>query len=132
MALDKILNVECSTYNFKESVEKTKSWLKSVSAFANTKGGSLFFGIDDSGDIIGLERAQADAEFISQEIKAHLDPIPDFELIPHKSEDKVIIEVKVPEGRQTPYYYTIWMGTVQLSSVWEMKVFKQRNISCSL
>ena len=107
MALDKILNVECSTYDFKESVEKkkTKSWLKSVSAFANTKGGSLFFGIDDSGDIIGLERAQADAEFISQEIKAHLDPIPDFELIPHKSEDKVIIEVKVPEGRQTPYYY---------------------------
>ena len=84
MALDKILNVECSTYDFKESVEKkkTKSWLKSVSAFANTKGGSLFFGIDDSGDIIGLECAQADAEFISQEIKAHLDPIPDFELIP--------------------------------------------------
>ena len=44
MALDKILNVECSTYDFKESVEKkkTKSWLKSISAFANTKGGSLF------------------------------------------------------------------------------------------
>ena len=133
MALDKILNVECSTYDFKESVEKkkTKSWLKSVSAFANTKGGSLFFGIDDSGDIIGLECAQADAEFISQEIKAHLDPIPDFELIPHKSEDKVVIEVKVPEGRQTPIT-TILMGIVPLSSVWEMKVFKQRNISCSL
>lgn len=30
MTLDKILNVECSTYDFKESVEKkkTKSWLK--------------------------------------------------------------------------------------------------------
>lgn len=107
MTLDKILNVECSTYDFKESVEKkkTKSWLKSISAFANTKGGSLFFGIDDSGDIIGLECAQADAEFISQEIKAHLDPIPDFELTPHKFENKVVLEVKVSEGRQTPYYY---------------------------
>ncbi len=107
MALDKILNVECSTYDFKESVEKkkTKSWLKGISAFANTKGGSLFFGIDDLGHIVGLEYAQADAEFISQEIKAHLDPIPDFELIPHKSEDKVVLEVKVSEGRQTPYYY---------------------------
>ena len=107
MTLGKILNVECSTYDFKESVEKkkTKSWLKSISAFANTKGGSLFFGIDDSGDIIGLECAQADAEFISQEIKAHLDPIPDFELTPHKSENKVVLEVKVSEGRQTPYYY---------------------------
>ena len=54
MALDKILNVVCSTYDFKESVEKkkTKSWLKSVSAFANTKGGSLFFGIDDSPDFV--------------------------------------------------------------------------------
>ena len=107
MTLDKILNVECSTYDFKASVEKkkTKSWLKSISAFANTKGGSLFFGIDDSGNIIGLKHAQADAEFISQEITAHLDPIPEFELIPHKSEDNVVLEVKVSEGRQTPYYY---------------------------
>ena len=110
MKLDKILNVECSTYDFKASVEKkkkkkTKSWLKSISAFANTKGGSLFFGIDDSGNIIGLKHAQADAEFISQEITAHLDPIPEFELIPHKSEDNVVLEVKVSEGRQTPYYY---------------------------
>ena len=107
MTLDKILNVECSTYDFKASVEKkkTKSWLKSISAFANTKGGSLFFGIDDSGNVIGLEHAQADAEFISQEIKAHLDPIPEFELIPHKLEENVVLEVKVSEGRQTPYYY---------------------------
>ena len=46
MTLGKILNVECSTYDFKESVEKkkTKSWLNSISAFAITKGGSLFFG----------------------------------------------------------------------------------------
>ena len=107
MILGKILNVECSTYDFKASVEKkkTKSWLKSIYAFANTKGGSLFFGIDDLGNVIGLEHAQADAEFISQEIKAHLDPIPEFELIPHKSEDKVVLELKVSEGRQTPYYY---------------------------
>lgn len=107
--LEKILNVECSAYDFKESVErkKTKSWLKSISAFANTKGGSLFFGIDDSGKAVGLQNAQSDAEFISREIKAHLDPAPDFELIPHKVEDKTILEAKVSEGRQTPYYYVL-------------------------
>ncbi len=101
------LKVECTTYDFKESVEKkkTKSWLKSVSAFANTKGGSLFFGVDDDGNVVGLKNSQSDAEFISQEIKAHLDPLPDFELIPHETEGKIVIEVKIPEGRQTPYYY---------------------------
>ncbi len=107
MKLSEILKVECTTYDFKESVEKkkTKSWLKSVSAFANTKGGSLFFGVDDDGNVVGLDDSQSDAEFISQEIKAHLDPLPDFELIPHKTEDKIVIEVKISEGRQTPYYY---------------------------
>ena len=43
------LIVECSAYDFKEMLErkKVKSWLKSVSAFANTDGGSLFYGVND-------------------------------------------------------------------------------------
>ena len=101
------LNVECTVYDFKESVEKkkSKSWLKSISAFANTRGGSLYFGIDNSGEIIGLKNPQEDAEFISQEVKSHLDPIPDYELIPHKFGEYIVLEIKVPEGSQTPYYY---------------------------
>ena len=41
------LIAECSAYDFKEMLErkKVKSWLKSVSAFANTDGGSLFVSI---------------------------------------------------------------------------------------
>ncbi len=44
---DNILIAECSSYDFKEMLErkKVKSWLKSVSAFANTDGGSLFYGV---------------------------------------------------------------------------------------
>ena len=42
------LITECSAYDFKEMLErkKVKSWLKSVSAFANTDGGSLFYGVN--------------------------------------------------------------------------------------
>lgn len=45
---DNILIAECSSYNFKEMLErkKVKSWLKSVSAFANIGGGSLFYGVN--------------------------------------------------------------------------------------
>jgi ATP-dependent DNA helicase RecG len=45
---DNILIAECSFYDFKEMLErkKVKSWLKSVSAFANTDGGSLFYGVN--------------------------------------------------------------------------------------
>ena len=40
---------EATECDFKVALEvkKPKSWLKSVSAFANGIGGTLFFGIDD-------------------------------------------------------------------------------------
>lgn len=102
-----IFRVECSSYDFKQEVErkKTKNWLKSISAFANGTGGSLFFGVDDDAQIVGLENPQSDAEFISRTIKDHLDPVPNFSLIPHHEEEAFILEVNVKSGTQTPYYY---------------------------
>ena len=49
----KALIAESTAYDFKLMIEekKPKSWLKSVSAFANGLGGSLFFGIDNEGTI---------------------------------------------------------------------------------
>ena len=48
---------EATEYDKKQAVEKKKikSWLKSVSAFANTAGGMLIFGITDKEEIVGLE-----------------------------------------------------------------------------
>ena len=73
---------EATEYDKKVSLEakKPKSWLKSVSAFANTLGGSLIFGISDDDEIVGLETPNADAEKISEIIKTKLDPIPDSNL----------------------------------------------------
>ncbi|WP_280219039.1 ATP-binding protein [Bacteroides fragilis] len=101
------LIVECSAYDFKEMLErkKVKSWLKSVSAFANTDGGSLFYGVNDEGVIVGLENPQADADFISEMMKARLDPVPEVQLIPIEHEGHTLLEVKVKAGTLTPYYY---------------------------
>ena len=76
---DNILIAECSSYDFKEMLErkKVKSWLKSVSAFANTDGGSLFYGVNDDGMIVGLENPQADADFISEMPNYRLN-LPDY------------------------------------------------------
>jgi len=52
------LIAEYTAYDFKEVLEekKPKSWLKSVSAFANGMGGSLFFGGDNEEDLQCDER----------------------------------------------------------------------------
>ena len=51
-----------------------KSWLKNVSAFANGLGGSLFFGIDNEGNIRGLDDAQHVCEAINSRIRDYMDP----------------------------------------------------------
>ena len=50
MSFDNLI-AECTAYDFKLMLEENrpKSWLKSVSAFANGLGGSLSFGIDNDG-----------------------------------------------------------------------------------
>ena len=50
---------ETTEYDKKAELEtkRPKSWCKSISAFANTSGGVLIFGISDDGNIIipGME-----------------------------------------------------------------------------
>ena len=100
---------EATEYDKKISLEakKPKSWCKSVSAFANTLGGALIFGIADDEEIIGLENPNDDAEKISEIIKSRLDPIPEFRLRFEQVEDgKVLIILDIFKGEETPYYYS--------------------------
>lgn len=106
MVVDKLIS-ECTAYDFKLMLEekKPKSWIKSVSAFANGLGGSLFFGIDDEGAIKGLDNIKGVGETISSKIRDYMDPTPDVEMIPHKIGTLDVLELKVPAGHYTPYYY---------------------------
>ena len=80
------------------------SWLKSVSAFANTQGGRLLFGVANDGSLAGLTDAQGDAEFISETIKMQMDPVPEIDLSLHEEDGKRFVVVEVKAGSETPYY----------------------------
>ena len=100
---------EATEYDKKLALEekKPKSWCKSVSAFANTFGGALIFGISNDNQVVGLDDPEGDAEKISEAIKTRLDPIPEFKLRFHKTEDgKVLVILDVYKGDETPYYYS--------------------------
>lgn len=103
----KAIIAECTAYDFKLMLEekRPKSWLKSISAFANGLGGSLFFGIDDDGIVRGLDDVQHVGEAISSKIRDYMDPLPDVEMIPHVLDGLRILQLKVHAGHYTPYYY---------------------------
>lgn len=100
---------EATEYDKKLALEerKPKSWCKSVSAFANTLGGALIFGISNEDEIVGVVNPSSDAEKISEIIKNRLNPIPEFKLRFYKTEtEKVLIILDIFKGEETPYYYS--------------------------
>ena len=101
------LIAEATECDFKVALEikKPKSWLKSVSAFSNGIGGTLFFGISDDRKPIGLSDVQKDAEAISRLIKERITPLPQFILKPLQEDGKNLLALEVSPGRSTPYYY---------------------------
>ena len=99
----KTLIAECTAYDFKVMLEekKPKSWLKSVSAFANGLGGFLFFGIDNDGIVKGLGDVQHVCEAISSKIRDYMDSLPEVEMIPHDIDGLHILQLNV----YADYYY---------------------------
>ena len=98
---------ETTTYDKKQMLEakSPKSWLKSVSAFANGEVGMLIFGVSDDDHIVGLTDAKGDAERISEEIKSKLDPLPAVNLELKDADGKTLLLLHVYPGQETPYYY---------------------------
>ena len=98
---------ETTEYDKKEMLEerKSKSWLKSISAFANGIGGALIFGVSDDDELVGLKDPKDVSEKISETIKTKMDPIPQIILEHYSENGREFIIVKVPAGQETPYYY---------------------------
>ena len=98
---------EATAYDKKQMLEarRPKSWLKSVSAFANGEGGILIFGVSDDDQVLGLADAEGDAEKISEEIKSKLDPVPAVRLELKEADGKKLVLLHVYTGQETPYYY---------------------------
>lgn len=109
MLSQNILYIEASRAEYKEMLEekKPRSWLKSVSAFANTHGGHLIFGVKNEPRIaVGLPDPQHVVSKVTELIKARIDPTPRFQINSVKIEDKNCIDLVVQDGPAYPYYYT--------------------------
>ena len=106
--ITQLLIAESTEYEFKSDLEikKAKNWLKTVSAFANGVGGSIYFGVSDDGSIAGLADIQKVAEQISELIKTKIEPTINFILEPLTVEDKEILRLEIKTGQNTPYYYS--------------------------
>ena len=89
--------------DFKFAVTDSKKIAKSLSAFANTDGGSLLIGVKDNGKIAG---ANIDEEYYMIETAAEIYCSPQV-VFSHKvwnaGNKKSVLEIIIPKGEKPPY-----------------------------
>ncbi len=86
--------------------ELTKDIKKEIIAFANSKGGTIYIGIDDTGKVVGLKDYNKDVEALSGMIREGIksDLTLYTNIIIENVEGKKIIILKIMRGSNKPYY----------------------------
>ncbi|MDR1041179.1 MAG: ATP-binding protein [Deltaproteobacteria bacterium] len=94
--------LESLTVEFKSNV--TPKIKNEVIAFTNTKGGTIYIGVDDKGKTVGLSDPDGDFDKIVNMLRDGIKPdIMEFIAIQIEEHDgKRIITVKVETGSQRP------------------------------
>ena len=96
---------ECLTVEFKRQIPKLERLAKSLSAFSNSTGGTLFFGVDDEGEILGLKNLNGTRSLVEQVAQFHCKPEVEFQAHhwqPVGGTDILVVEI--PEANLKPVY----------------------------
>ena len=98
--------LETDRIEFKEKLSDKQDFEKSVIAFLNHKGGTIFFGIDNSGKIVGVSDSDRNMLKIKDRIKNNILPstMGVFDVLTEEREHKTIIKVSVAIGSEKPYF----------------------------
>lgn len=100
------MNIENQNIEYKESWRD--EYLKWVCGFANAQGGRLYIGIDDKGNVCGVENAHRLSEDIPNKIVALLGIVTDVNILNREGKNYIEIEVapsNIPISYKGKYYY---------------------------
>lgn len=95
---------ESEGVELKKSTAQLEKALKAICGFLNHKGGTVYFGIDENKKIIGQEVSDQTLRSVSQKIRQRIKPEVSPEIKALEIKGKKIIEVKIKEGNNKPYY----------------------------
>jgi len=91
-------NLHCE---FKLKFSSYEKIAKEMCAFANTKGGFIFFGVEDDKTIVGVESEKAEAELINEAAEKYCEPpIPlSIQYMEFNGKEVLIVEIRESENK---------------------------------
>lgn len=100
---------------FKRFFTTPKKIAKEMIAFANTKGGHLLFGVDDDGEIVGVESEKAEAEMINDAAKNYCEPPLAYSIDFKDFHGREIVIVSIPESDKKPHRLQDYLNELDIN-----------------
>ena len=101
--LDEVVKMNFETENIEFKVKYTEDLYKEIIAFANTDGGTVYIGIDNNGNVVGVDNLDEEYTKVTNGIRDAI--MPDMTMfIKYSIDDGKIIKISVGEGAYKPYY----------------------------
>ncbi|MDJ0835981.1 MAG: putative DNA binding domain-containing protein [Acidobacteriota bacterium] len=95
---------ECLTVEFKRQVPKLERLARTFSAFSNSSGGTVFFGVNDDCEVVGLESVNGTRELVEQVSQFHCNPAIRLKMTVWPVLGMEVLVVEVPEAHEKPVY----------------------------
>jgi len=90
---------------FKAEVRNLETIARTVCAFLNTRGGTVFCGVDEKGKLIGIEAVADYVQSIHAYLLESITPKALFTVNVDDEDGKSILSIEVPEGKDRPYVF---------------------------
>lgn len=91
---------------FRLGLDNVEALAEVVCAFLNTQGGTVFCGVSDDGQVVGLSTVEQDPQRVRgvhQAIANQLTPSALFTVSLDILDSKAVLTIEVPEGKDRPY-----------------------------
>ena len=103
---------ETEPTEFKPSLSQTDRIMESVSAFSNTRGGTILIGVSDRGDIPGPDVGRSTLEDLAGYVKRNSDPPVYPSIGTVHFERKTLLFVTVKESSEKPVFFQDRLSSV--------------------
>ncbi|MFZ1288579.1 MAG: ATP-binding protein [Melioribacteraceae bacterium] len=107
---------ESLTVEFKQRFSEYNKIAKEFIAFANTKGGTILFGIDDDGSVYGVESEKSEMELIKETFQNYCEPKIEYEISYNDLDNKEIVCVEIPESKNKPHRIQDYKSNLDLNT----------------
>ncbi len=107
---------ETQSVEFKRQCSTPIKLAKAITAFANTSGGYLLIGVDDDGQIVGIDSAFETIDHLETARQFYADPPVEVRIEPTQINRKTIVVAEIPSSPRKPHYLVGSSGSPELPS----------------